>query len=145
MQHANTVRELVQIARDGAAFYGQAIDKVEDPNIRSIFARMAGHKQKIIDSLSANLRLHDEETPENGTVAGRIRQGYADLLASLSSQDARIYVSQLEETEDRLLHHFERAMEDVEDPAVRALLQTHMPQVRACHEEMRALKQEMKD
>lgn len=144
MQNRETVKELVQIARDGASFYTEAMRKVEDPTLQAIFSNMAQHKQRIIDSLSANLRMNDEEPPSRGTAAGMIRQGYADLLASLSSQDAKIYVSQLEETEDRLLRHFQEAIDDTDDPSVRTLLQSHMPQVRACHDQMRALKEEMK-
>jgi uncharacterized protein (TIGR02284 family) len=144
MQNARDVKELVQIARDGASFYNEAMQKVEDPQIKAIFSNMAQHKQRIIESLSTNLRMNDEEPPARGTAAGMIRQGYADLLAAVSSKDAKVYVSQLEETEDRLLRNFEEAIADADDPSVKSLLQTHMPQVRACHDEMRALKEGMK-
>lgn len=143
MHSPHIVKELVQIARDGASFYSEAMRKVEDPHIKAIFSSMAQHKQQIIDSLSANLRMNDQEPPSGGTAAGMIRKSYADLLAAISSKDAKVYVSQLEETEDRLLRRFEEAIEDADDPAVVSLLQSHMPQVRACHDEMRTLKEGM--
>lgn len=140
MQKADTVKELVQIARDGATFYEESIGKVEDPRLKSIFTDMAKHKREVIQSLSSTLRVNDEDVPEDGTIAGKFRQGYADVRAALTKDDAKVYVTQLEESEDRLLHHFESAINGVDDPSVRSLLQTHMPQVRACHDQMRALK-----
>lgn len=140
MQKADTVKELVQIARDGAAFYEDSIQKVEDPRLKSIFSDMAKHKRDIIHSLSSTLRVNDEDVPEDGTVAGKFRQGYADLRAALTKDDAKVYVSQLEESEDRLLHHFESALDGISDPSVKNLLEIHMPQVRACHDQMRELK-----
>lgn len=140
MQKSDTLKELVQIARDGATFYEESIEKVEDPQLKSIFSDMAKHKRDLIQSLSSTLRVHDEDVPEDGTVAGKFRQGYADLRAALTKDDARIYVSQLEESEDRLLHHFESALDEIVDSSVKNVLQLHMPQVRACHDQMRELK-----
>ena len=48
-----------------------------------------------------------------------------------------------EQAEDRLLKHFEEALNEAEDPSVRSLLQSHFPQVRACHDEMRDLKRKL--
>lgn len=140
MQKADTLKELVQIARDGAMFYEDSIQKIDDPRLKSIFSDMAKHKRDLIQSLSSTLRVNDEDVPEDGTIAGKFRQGYADLRASLTKDDAKIYVSQLEESEDRLLHHFEDALEKIDDPSVKNVLQVHMPQVRACHDQMRELK-----
>lgn len=53
------------------------------------------------------------------------------------------YVAELEDTEDRILHAFEDAMEDA-DPDLRAALAVEMPKVRACHDRMRDLKHSMK-
>ena len=145
MQKANTLKELVQIARDGATFYEESIQKVEDPRLKSIFSDMAKHKRDLIHSLSSTLRVHDEDVPEDGTIAGKFRQGYADLRAALTKDDSKVYVSQLEDSEDRLLHHFESALDEIEDPSVKNVLQTHMPQVRACHDQMRELKKAIQD
>lgn len=141
MTHADTVQDLVRIANDGAEFYGEAMDKTQNPQLRNVFSRMREHKQKVASALRAQLRIDQQEAPSEGTFAGTLRQTYADLRAKFSSNEDKVYVSQLEETEDRLLKHFQEALTEVTDPSVKALLQAHAPQVRACHDEMRALKQ----
>lgn len=140
MKNVNTLQELVSIARDGAKFYDEAGKEVNDPSLKLLFLRMADQKRTLIASLSGKLAANHEEIPTDGTIAGKMRRAYTDLRTSLTSNEAKVYVSQLEETEDRLLEHFEDALKDVEDPGVRSVLQTHMPQVRACHAEMSAAK-----
>jgi len=140
MNHADTVQDLVRIANDGADFYGEAMDKTSNPQLRNVFSRMREHKQRLASALRGQLHFNNEDAPRDGTFAGTLRQTYTDLRAKLSSNEDKVYVAQLEETEDRLLKHFQEAITEVTDPSVKALLQTHAPQVRACHDEMRSLK-----
>jgi len=142
MKNASTVKEIVQIARDGLEFYQDAATEVKSERLKAVFSRMANHKRQLITALSTNLALNDEEVPTDGTMAGSIRKGYAEVRTMLGADEDKTYVTQLEETEDRLLHHFEDALKDCDDVTVKALLQQHYPQVRACHDEMRALKQQ---
>lgn len=143
MKNADTLQELVSIARDGAMFYDEAGKEVNDPSLKTLFLRMADHKRALISALSGKLAAAHEDIPTEGTVLGKLRRVYTDVRTSLSSNEAKVYVAQLEETEDRLLEHFEEAITSTDDPTVRSILQNHMPQVRACHDEMRALKQRL--
>lgn len=143
MEHADKLQELVSIARDGERFYDEAGKDVADPTLKMLFLRMADHKRNLIRALSAKLAAHHEEVPSEGTFAGTVRRLYADLRASVSDNQAKVYVSQLEETEDRLLEHFESTVERIGDPALRAALLRYAPDVRACHDEMRAQKQRL--
>lgn len=140
MQNANTLKDLVQISRDGLEFYEAAITEVKSERLKSVFTRMAGHKRTLIAALSSKLAMNDESVPTDGTFAGSVRKTYADVRALLSSNEDKVYVAQLEEAEDRLIKHYEKALEDATDPSVKGLLKQHFPQVRAAHDEMRALK-----
>ncbi len=141
MKNANTLQELVQISRDGLEFYTEAGKEVKDISLKATFVRMADAKRDLIASLSTKLAAHQEKVPTSGTVAGKLRQMWADLRASISSNEEKVYVAQLEEAEDRLLEHYESALKEVDDPIVTAMLQAHLTRVRACHAEMRGLKQ----
>jgi len=50
------------------------------------------------------------------------------------------YVSELEDTEDRLLHAFREAQADTTSPDVQRAIAAYLPQVQACHDEMKLLK-----
>lgn len=145
MDDKNTrmLKELVQIARDNADFYESAREDIKNPAMKDLFTRMAAAKRNLIQGLGARLALSGEEVPDSGTTAGNMRKMYADILASLTSRDEAVYVSQLEEAEDRLLEHLNEALQEVDDVAVREAVTAQLPQVRACHDEMRALKRRM--
>lgn len=143
MKHADTIQELIAIARDGAEFYDAARTEVKNPALQSLFQRMAEHKRQIIASLSVKLSTNNESVPDGGTFAGKARKVYADIRSSLSSNEEKVYVAQLEECEDKLLEHFRDALNTIDDPSIKSILQTHIPQVRACHAEMSQLKRRM--
>jgi uncharacterized protein (TIGR02284 family) len=141
--NAKALQELVQIARDNADFYESARDDVKNPALKDIFTRMAAAKRSLIQSLGARLVLSGEEVPDSGTMAGSMRKMYADMKASFSKNDDAVYVAQLEEAEDRLLEHFNDSLQKVEDVRMREAVSAQLPQVRACHDEMRALKRRL--
>jgi uncharacterized protein (TIGR02284 family) len=72
-----------------------------------------------------------------------MRKMYADMKASFSKNDDAIYVAQLEEAEDRLLEHFNASLQKLDDVRMREAVSAQLPQVRACHDEMRALKRRL--
>ena len=135
-----TLKELIQIANDSTEFYTDAAKEVRMPEIAELFNRMAGHKKALAATLGQRLSSLGETPPDSGTVAGWLRQAYAEVRATITGNQDKEYVAQLEDTEDRLLHHFEDALGDPENASIRAELFATIGQVRACHNEMRAWK-----
>ena len=133
------LNELIAIIRDGQRFYEHAHDEIKDVRLQALFRDMAQAKHKVIQALAVKVAANHEEPTSSGTLVGKLRQAYADARATLSSDEAATYVTQLEEAEDRILEAFEDAMETAQ-PDVRALLAVEMPEVRACHQRMRELK-----
>lgn len=140
---AHLLREIVLVAGDGAEFYEHAQKEIRYPDLAAVFARMALAKRELIASLAAPLRASGEQLPHGGTVLGALRRAYADVHASLSSDDVEVYVAQLEDTEDRLLDHVREAIRKSGEPEIRSQLEAHLPKVRACHDEMRRLSQQL--
>ncbi|MHA6491871.1 ferritin-like domain-containing protein [Pseudomonas borbori] len=136
------LNELIEITRDGQRFYEHAHDEVKDVRLKTLFREMSQAKTEMIHALAMKVAANQEQPAPGGTFIGKLRQVYADTRASLSSDEGATYVAQLEDTEDRILHAFEDALENAE-PDVRALLAVEMPKVRSCHDRMRSLKQSM--
>ncbi|MGN6152554.1 MAG: PA2169 family four-helix-bundle protein [Lysobacteraceae bacterium] len=144
MKSESKVKELIQSANDGATFYVHALKHVDDPHLRRVFTEMGRHKRELVASLRRELQIDEDTAVESeGTIAGAFRRAYTDMLAMLGGNDAKVYVGQLEETEDRLLDSLREAIEEIDDPKVVAILRSHLPQIVACHDDMRALKAQM--
>lgn len=139
----HTLNDLIEIARDGADFYTEAAEKISNAELSALFRQMAGHKREIVGALSAAVVSSGGTPAEHGTMVGSMHQMYGKLRAAFGDT-THAYVAELEESEDRLLHAFEDALEDNDTPAeARAAAQQLMPRVRECHDIMRNRKQAM--
>ena len=135
IQHS--LNDLIEIARDGGQFYGDAAGKVDNPELANLFRQMAGHKHEIVTGLAAEVAAAGGTPAEHGTMVGSMRQVYAKARAALGNTDYA-YVAELEELVDRLLEAFRETLADEDTPAAaRAVAQRHLPRVVECHDIMR--------
>ncbi len=139
-EKSDVLNDLIPIARDGRTFYEHAAKQVKDPVLKRIFHHMVEAKTQLIRELSIDVSAQQQKPSSSGTIAGGIREVYADLKARLSTDAGAAYVSELEDTEDRLLHAFREAQADTTSPDVQRAIAAYLPQVQACHDEMKLLK-----
>lgn len=138
----STLNDLIDVLEDGRNFYADAATKVERADLKALFERMARTKTAMVNDLKNKVVFSGKE-PSDGSFAGSVRKAYADMKASLVSDTQAEYVAQLEEFEDRILDEFRDAIENTDDPEVRAIAAKYMPEVRRDHDEMKALKDAM--
>ena len=145
MNHTNHIlNDLVEVARDGETFYEHAATKVDQPDLRILFTRVAMVKRDIVKSLSGELLARGEKPADSGSWIGSFNKMYGDIRALLGNKDYA-YVAQLEESEDRMLKGFEKAINDKETSAsARIVLARLLPEVRNCHDLMRTRKTVLK-
>jgi uncharacterized protein (TIGR02284 family) len=136
------LQDLLEIATDSKNFYSAAAEAVELPFLKQMFAHMADAKDSLAIQLSAHIEARGNVPDDGGSLAGNLRRIYTDVLAALSSASVATYTytAELEETEDRLLEHFDRALAETDSMDVRAVLLTELPKLRRSHERMKQLK-----
>jgi uncharacterized protein (TIGR02284 family) len=136
---ASQLNDLIGVLGDGVKFYEDAARTVDGP-YQALFQRLASTKRAILSDLRAEVAYHGEAPFEGGTLAGSLRQAYTDLSARFSGKPDAKYISQLEETEDRILRAFTDALTTSERAEVRQVARNYLPDIKRMHEEMRALK-----
>lgn len=142
IQHS--LNDLIEIARDGSEFYSEAAGKVKNPQLSTLFNQMAAHKQEIVNGLSSDVAAAGGKPADHGTMVGSMHQLYGKARAALGDTDYA-YVSELEESEDRLLGAFKDTIADRDTPAAaRMAAEQFMPRVVECHNIMRNHKQALK-
>lgn len=142
---ANTLNDLISIARDGKDFYEEAAQKVDDAELKTLFARIATTKAQIVGELSAAVQAAGGKPEDSGTLVGSMQQMYGKIRAAFGDTEYG-YVAELEESEDRLLEAFDEAARDADTPpAARDVIVRLLPEVRACHDVMRTRKHAMKN
>lgn len=145
MNHSNHIlNDLVSVARDGKRFYEDAASKIDNPELRTLFTRIAAVKGDIVNSLSSEIRTTGDKPADSGTWVGNFNTLYGDMRAMFGDK-SYAFVAQLEESEDRLLKGFNEALQDKAISAnARKTLDRLLPEVRGCHEIMRDRKVALK-
>ena len=145
MNHSNQIlNDLICATRDGQGFYEHAATKVDSPELKALFTRLAKVKGEIVHGLSNEIRAGGGKPTDAGTWSGDFSKLYGDVRALLGDKNYA-YVAQLEESEDRLLKAFDKALSD-KDTSTNAhtVITRFMPEVRSCHDIMRARKSALK-
>jgi uncharacterized protein (TIGR02284 family) len=139
-QSNDILNDLVSATRDGQEFYDHAATKVKDPELRALFMRIARVKGDIVQGLSNEIRSGGDQPSTSGTWSGDFNRFYGEVRALISKKDFA-YVAQLEESEDQLLKAFDKAMNSEETTTrARSVIAGFLPEVRECHDIMRARK-----
>ena len=145
MNHSNHIlNDLVSATRDGKSFYELAATKIDSPELKALFARLAKVKGDIVQGLSNELRAVGETPAETGTWTGDFSKLYGEVRALLGDKNYA-YVAQLEESEDRLMKAFDKALNDTDTSAsAHTIITRYLPEVRSCHDIMRSQKMALK-
>jgi|SRR5690606_12763193 len=137
LQH---LKGLIRVLNDGIEFYRDAEQKVADKSLRRTFERMATTKEKLVNRLQPYIVLKEGDHESGHTLVGRARELYTQVRGALSTDADQAYISSLEELEDSTLEEMREAISNAENVEVVAALREFHPQLKQCHDEMRALK-----
>lgn len=139
-----TLNELIAVTRDSAEFYSDAAKRVDNPKLKNLFSELAESKNGLVGAMSRDVRIEGAKPESDGTFRGSLHKVYGDVRAKLGDSDYA-YVSQLEESEDRMLHAFNDVLQDSGTPApVKDAVRSYLPAAKQQHDAMRDRKWEMK-
>ena len=110
-----TLNELMSVTRDSAKFYREAAEEAKNPQLQSLFREMAASKDGICGALAREVRSEGATPDTSGSFSGSLHRLYGEVRGKLSGDDYG-YVSQLEESEDRMLHAYRDVLKDDDAP-----------------------------
>jgi uncharacterized protein (TIGR02284 family) len=128
-----TLNHLIAVCRDAEEFYGYAADKVSGAQLQPLLRQTADLHRGIGDALRPYVSGAGASPAEGGTLAGKFRQLKGGLKATLASDTEATLVSELEETEQTVVHAFERALGEPVDTAAQTLLADKLELLKATH------------
>lgn len=131
--------ELVHALNDGIAFYDEARKITSDSRLADTYSRLRHLKTTIASDLNAEIAVQGDKPHSDGTWAGAVRKGYADIAAKMSSDPNQSFLDHVEEQEDRVLDAFRIASTSDHSARVRELAKQYLPDVQRMHDEIRSL------
>ncbi|NJL18180.1 MAG: hypothetical protein HC938_14420 [Nitrospira sp.] len=132
-QDIPTIGGLVNIAREGADFYGQQAKVVPDKGLSKLLSEMADARQRFVQDATKSISGKDSvqlDTPQDAPIVSTWKGLYSDLAPSMSDKNLG-FVPVLDGSESRLLAAFDKAGADAALPAeIKQAVVSYLPAMR---------------
>jgi uncharacterized protein (TIGR02284 family) len=137
----NPVKDLVKVLNGGAEFYAKAKEKLDNPMLERIFEQNILEKTRAASALQPFIVTDEGKVEEDSAFSVELRETYTQIISLVSTDKEHTYISQLEEVEDKVLEKIDSALKQPLPPACyQSLSQTRL-NMKACHDEMKHLKE----
>lgn len=136
----DTLQDLVQVNIDARDGFREASEKVSCKDLRAEFLKYAAERDRQADELLMYVERNDGESCREGSFAAKFHRTWIDMRAALSSDDVQVVLDEAERGEDVIKSAYESALKETAGSAVNDVLMTHMQQVKAIHDQVRALR-----
>jgi uncharacterized protein (TIGR02284 family) len=138
---ADVLAELIEVSRDGRAFYESAISAVESPQLKALFSEIAQMKAGLVILLSSQISLHTRQPANDSLFVCSFKAFYEETGSILrAAYDEIGCIGELEESENRLLHLLEKAIHETPELEIQPLLQEQLVKAKVCHDHLLELK-----
>ena len=141
--NTETLNDLVQINNDRIQGYTKAIEelKPEDSDLKTLFVKMIGESHKLKLALATEVEVLGQDVAEGTTNSGKIYRAWMDVKAVFTGHDRKTVLNNCEAGEDAAQKAYKSALQEDDLSAnLRTLITEQKAQLRASHDEIKALR-----
>jgi uncharacterized protein (TIGR02284 family) len=136
-----TLNSLIETTLDSADGYAEAAKDAKSPSLTTLFRERSTERKQVASTLQQRVLLLGAEPEKDGTVLASAHRVFVNLRASLTSNDNKAVVDEVERGEDHIKAKFEDAMKDKDvSPDTKAVITDVYTSVRNGHDQMRDIK-----
>lgn len=136
-------KDLIETLENGKEGFAKAAENLEGSATPEWSRTLRGFSQQRAE-FSAELReiarSYGDEIDQSGTIAGALHRGWMSLRDALSGSSPYAVLDAAEQGEDHAVKEYGRALEADISPDFRAVVQRQFADVRAAHDQVRALR-----
>jgi len=144
-QVCETVKDLIEVCRDGQEGFRTAAESVGDPALRAEFLQYSEQRRQFAADLEGAMAADGKKVDEPGpSLTGAIHRGWINLRQTLAGNDEKAVLSECERGEDVALETFKKARQQRLPPPLRELVETEYADVQRVHDRVRSLRDQWK-
>jgi uncharacterized protein (TIGR02284 family) len=137
-----TLNNLIGTTLDSADGYAEAAKDAKSEQLTSLFRARSGERRNAASTLQQCVRALGGKPEDEGTALAGVHRMFVNLRTSLTSNDNKAVVDEVERGEDHIKSEFEDAMKDAEvSPDAMKVISEVYTSVRHGHDQMRDIKQ----
>ena len=135
------LKTLTDTLADSVNGYREAAQHVDSAEFKQMFTELGDERSQVLSDLDAELGRMGASADRDGTTMGTLHQRWLDFKASITGNDDKAVINEVERGEDYLKAKFQTAMDsDALDGNVRGIVERAFASVREGHDRVSALK-----
>jgi uncharacterized protein (TIGR02284 family) len=140
----NVLNGLIATTLDSADGYAEAAKNAKSESLTSLFRSRANERRKIATTLQDCVRSLGGKAEDDGTVLASAHRMFVNLRTSLTKDDNKAVLNEVERGEDHIKHKFEDALNDRDlSQHTHGVVSEAYISVRSGHDQMHNLQQAM--
>lgn len=137
------LQDLIQINIDSEKGFREAIEQIQDSRLTGVFAELSAQRSQNATELQDYVQWNGEKPRDEGSYAAAFHRTWMDLRSKLSAGDAHVILSEAERGEDSIKKAYEEALKETAGSAVNDVLTRQYANVKAGHDRIRDLRDQM--
>jgi uncharacterized protein (TIGR02284 family) len=134
-----TLNDLIETCKNGEEGFRTAAEAISDQSIKTAFAKFARDRWQMARELQDEVQGLGGTPETGGSVGGAVHRGWMNIKSVVTGNDDQKIIAEAERGEDVAKAAFQSALEQELPPQVRALVERQAVQVRAVHDQVRAM------
>ena len=136
-----TLNSLIETTLDSADGYAEAAKDAKSPSLVALFRDRSAERRQVASTLQQRVRSLGGEPEDDGTVLASAHRMFVNLRTSLTSNDNKAVVDEVERGEDHIKSKFEDAIKDTDvSPDTQSVITDVYTSVRNGHDQMSDIK-----
>jgi uncharacterized protein (TIGR02284 family) len=144
MEHSHdvkTLNSLIETTLDSADGYAEAAKDAKSQSLISLFTQRSTERKQVASTLQQRVLLLGARPEKDGTLLASAHRMFVNLRTTVTSNDNKAVVDEVERGEDHIKAKFEDAMKDKDvSPDTKAVITDVYTSVRNGHDQMRDIK-----
>lgn len=138
--HIDTLKNLIEVCRDGQNGYLHAAGHINDPELKSYFNEQSLERGRFAVELQDEVEKLGAPAPEtSGSVAAVLHRTWFELKADLGGGDQSV-INSVEQGEDRAKQVYEEAMRSTLPSEILNIISRQYASVRTAHDRVRDIR-----
>jgi len=138
------LNDLLETSRDGEYGFRACADEVDSQQLKTVFRERASNCAAAGNELMQAIRDFGAKADEGGTVAGAMHRGWVHVKGSLGADSALSMLEECERGEDAAVARYRKALKEDLPPQVRELVQRQAEGAQRNHDQIKALRDQMR-
>ncbi|GAA4326783.1 PA2169 family four-helix-bundle protein [Pigmentiphaga soli] len=139
------LNELIEISKDGEKGFRKAAEDATHPELRALLSRRAGDCATGAAQLQQQVAALGGEPEESGSTAGALHRGWVSVKAAVAGRTDLAILEECERGEDVAKARYQAALDEELPPQIRALVQLQYEGVVRNHDQIRTLRDRMRE